>query len=117
LYRLPRSVRYGHNSNVVAQKIFAEGWFETALFTWGWTTGVTAMGIALLRIIDAKNKSHVLDDFAIAYLALVPIEIALIIISPFLVTNEYHVYYMLITITFGLSLLWLSIYNPRVLTK
>ena len=102
---------------VVAQKIFAEGWFETALFTWGWTTGVTAMGIALLRIIDAKNKSHVLDDFAIAYLALVPIEIALIIISPFLVTNEYHVYYMLITITFGLSLLWLSIYNPRVLTK
>lgn len=100
---------------LVAQKIFGTGWFETALFTWGWTTGVIAMGVALLRIIDAKNKDHVLDDFAIAYFALVPIEIALITISPYLIINGYHLHYMLVTITFGLFLLWQSIYNPGVL--
>lgn len=73
------------------------------------------MGVALLRIIDAKNKDHVLDDFAIAYFALVPIEIALITISPYLIINGYHLHYMLVTITFGLFLLWQSIYNPGVL--
>lgn len=62
-------------------------WFERALFTWGWTTGVTAMGIALLRIVDPRNDSDALADFGLVYLFLAPIEIGLLTAAPLLLTS------------------------------
>jgi len=65
-------------------------WFERSLFTWGWITGVTAMGIALLRIVDPNNDSDTLDDFGVGYLFLAPIEIGLLTAAPLLLSQGYE---------------------------
>ena len=63
-------------------RFFKTFWFEKSLFTWGWITGVTALGITLLRIVDPENGSQALNDFALAYLFVVPIEIGLVAFAP-----------------------------------
>ena len=62
-------------------------WFERTIFAWGWWTGTMAMGIALLRIVDPKLSSKAMDDYALAYLPIAPVEIALITFMPILFTN------------------------------
>ena len=57
-------------------------WFERMIFAWGWWTGTMAMGIALLRIVDPKLSSKAMDDYAMAYLPIAPIEILLITFVP-----------------------------------
>ena len=74
---------------VMARKLMKECWFEKALFTWGWFTGTMAMGIALLRGVDPKMRSHCLDDFALAYLFIAPVEICLITFAPVAFVNGY----------------------------
>ena len=46
-----------------------------------------AMAIALLRIVDAEGESHLLDDFAVAYVGFGPIEVALVALAPILVSQ------------------------------
>lgn len=62
-------------------------WFERTIFAWGWWTGTMAMGIALLRIVDPKLKSKAMDDYAMAYLPIAPVEILLITFVPILFAN------------------------------
>lgn len=62
-------------------------WFERTIFAWGWWTGTMAMGIALLRIVDPKLSSKAMEDYALAYLPIAPIEIALITFAPILFAN------------------------------
>lgn len=62
-------------------------WFERTIFAWGWWTGTMAMGIALLRIVDPKSESKAMEDYALAYLPIAPIEIALITLMPILFVN------------------------------
>ncbi|WP_219820318.1 sodium/glutamate symporter [Pseudoclavibacter sp. RFBG4] len=68
-----------------APRLMKDGWFERQLFTWGWATGAVATGIALLRIVDPRMKSRTLEDFSIAYLPVVPVEVAAITFVPLLV--------------------------------
>jgi ESS family glutamate:Na+ symporter len=63
-------------------RFFETFWFEKSLFTWGWITGVTALGITLLRIVDSENGSRALNDFALAYLFVVPVEVGLVAFGP-----------------------------------
>lgn len=65
-----------------AKKMYTTDWFEKAIFAWGWWTGTMAMGIALLRIVDPKNESHSLDNYALAFLPCAPVEIILILSVP-----------------------------------
>lgn len=74
---------------IIGPKVLYSNWFEKAIFTWGWITGVMAMGIALLRIVDPSNESRVLDSFALAYLFIVPLEVGLITIAPQLLIEGY----------------------------
>ena len=74
---------------VMAHKLMKECWFEKALFTWGWFTGTMAMGIALLRVVDPKMRSRCLDDYALAYLFIAPVEICLITFAPVAFVNGY----------------------------
>lgn len=62
-------------------------WFERTIFAWGWWTGTMAMGIALLRIVDPKLSSKAMDDYALAYLPIAPVEILLITFVPILFAN------------------------------
>ena len=66
----------------VGARIHKDYSFEKSIFTWGWFTGTMAMGIALLRITDPDSKSGCLDDYALAYLYIAPVEIALVSLSP-----------------------------------
>jgi ESS family glutamate:Na+ symporter len=90
-------------------------WFEHALFTWGWITGIMAMGIALLRIVDSNNKTRALDHFAFAYLFVVPIEVIMVTLAPQLITRNMEWELLLVTLFIGIILLtyfcWRFIHN------
>ncbi|MDD3300012.1 MAG: sodium/glutamate symporter [Bacteroidales bacterium] len=62
-------------------------WFERSIFAWGWWTGTMAMGIAFIRIVDPKLESKAMDDYAMAYLPIAPIEILIITFVPVLFVN------------------------------
>lgn len=90
---------------VMARKLMKECWFEKALFTWGWFTGTMAMGIALLRVVDPKMKSRCLDSYALAYLFIAPVEIALITFAPLAFVNGYGLIFAGICLVAGLSVI------------
>jgi ESS family glutamate:Na+ symporter len=70
-------------------------WFERTIFAWGWWTGTMAMGIALLRIVDPKLSSKAMEDYALAYLPIAPLEILLITFVPVLFANGMGVWLLL----------------------
>ena len=90
---------------IMARKLMKECWFEKALFTWGWFTGTMAMGIALLRVVDPKMKSRCLDSYALAYLFIAPVEIALITFAPVAFVNGYGLIFASICLVAGLSVI------------
>lgn len=66
----------------VARRTFHNYWFERGIFTFGYATGVVAMGIALLRVVDPKLQSRTLDDYGLAYLPIAVVEIAVLSTLP-----------------------------------
>ena len=72
----------------IGRRIFRNFWFERSIFVYGWNTGVVAMGITLLRIVDPKVKTSTLQDFGLAYVFLSIVEICLITFIPQLVAKE-----------------------------
>lgn len=70
---------------VVAPMMLKNDWADKAVFTWGWATATVALSVLLLRVCDPKQRSHVLDDFAIAYLPCSIGDILLISLVPTLV--------------------------------
>lgn len=83
-------------------------WFERSIFAWGWWTGTMAMGIALIRIVDPKLLSKAMDDYALAYLPIAPIEILLITFVPILFVNGHGLWLMLACLAVSLLLLLLA---------
>ena len=90
---------------VMARKLMKECWFEKAIFTWGWFTGTMAMGIALLRVADPKMRSRCLDNYALAYLFIAPVEISLITFAPVAFLNGYGLVFTGICLAAGLAVL------------
>ncbi|MDA0148989.1 sodium/glutamate symporter [Vibrio sp. LaRot3] len=74
----------------VAPRVIGDDWFEKGIFSWGWLTGTVAMGIALLRIVDPKMRSKVLDDYAIAYVPGSITDIFIISLMPIAMYNGLH---------------------------
>ena len=68
----------------VAPRVMTDSWFEKQLFTWGWATGAVATGVAMLRIVDPKLKSGTMEQFGVAYIPVVPVEIAAVSFVPLL---------------------------------
>ena len=66
----------------IGRKLYHNFWFERSIFIYGWTTGVVAMGIILLRIVDPDFRSKTLEDYSIAYVFISLIELLLISILP-----------------------------------
>lgn len=52
-----------------------ESWFERSIFVYGYATGVFAIGLTLLRVVDPNNKSKTLTDTAIVGPLNTPIEL------------------------------------------
>jgi len=78
---------------IVGRLMQKECWFEKAIFTWGWFTGTMAMGIALLRVVDPDMRSRCLDSYALAYLFIAPVEIALVTFAPMVFTNGWGLWF------------------------
>ena len=74
----------------LSEMTFARMWFENSIFTWGWITGISAMGIALLRMVDPDSDSDALQNFAIAYLAVTPFEVLFLVFFPFFIGQGWH---------------------------
>ncbi|MPM37971.1 hypothetical protein SDC9_84593 [bioreactor metagenome] len=83
-------------------------WFERSIFAWGWWTGTMAMGIALLRIVDPKLESKAMDDYALAYLPIAPVEILIITFVPVLFVNGMGVWLLLGLLVFAAFVLLLA---------
>lgn len=99
---------------IAAKYIFKEYWFEKAMFSWGWFTGTMAMGMALLRIADPDSRSHCVDHYAIAYIFIAPVEIALITFAPIIFTSGYGLLFSSIAVVIGLSLMTYMIHNKKM---
>lgn len=88
-------------------RAFRELWFEKALFTWGWVTGVMAIALALLRVVDPRNESKILDPFAFAYLFVAPLEVGLVAFAPLLIAQGFVWTFATVTAALGFAaLLW-----------
>lgn len=69
----------------IAKRLFHNYWFERGIFVFGWTTGVVAMGVTLLRIVDPDFRSKALEDYGIAYVFISMVELAIVSILPSIV--------------------------------
>ena len=78
----------------IGRKLMKDYWFEKSLFTWGWFTGTMAMGIALLRIADPDMRSRCLENYALAYLFIAPVEICLVTFAPVAFVNGYGLVFL-----------------------
>jgi len=72
-------------SMVICKKLFHNYWFERSIFIYGWSTGVVAMGVTLLRVVDPEFKSGTLEDYGMAYVFISIIEILLVAFLPLFV--------------------------------
>ncbi len=86
---------------IFSKKFFSHYWFEKGIFTWGWTTGTVAMGMALLRIVDPESESKTLDDYGLAYIPIAPVEILLVTFAPILVLNSQGLVFVGLTFAFS----------------
>lgn len=93
----------------IGRRIHRESWFEKSIFTWGWFTGTMAMGLALLRITDPDSRSGCLDDYALAYLYIAPVEIALVTFSPLFFVRGQALLFSLSCLGAGLLILGFSV--------
>lgn len=84
----------------IGQRYFYNFWFERSIFVYGYITGVVAIGILLLRIVDPEMKSNTLDDFGTGYILQSIIEIILVTSIPLIVVT-----YGSIVTGFGLMVL------------
>lgn len=83
-------------------------WFERSIFAWGWWTGTMAMGLALLRIVDPKMQSKVVDDYALAYLPIAPVEILLITFVPVLFVNGFGLWVLLAALALSVVIMLIA---------
>ena len=90
------------------RRLNRKDWFEKSIFAWGWWTGTMAMGIALLRIVDPKQQSKAMDDYALAYLPCAPVEILLITFVPILFSSGNGLWLMLGCLVLSLLIIFLA---------
>lgn len=67
-----------------------DSWFERAIFVFGYSTGVFAIGFILLRIVDPENLSKTLNDTAFAAPFTTPFEMFAWSMGPIMLLNGNH---------------------------
>ncbi|MDP3452733.1 MAG: sodium:glutamate symporter, partial [Bacteroidales bacterium] len=94
---------------ILGRRLCKTYWFERSIFAWGWWTGTMAMGIALIRIVDPKMESKAMDDYALAYLPIAPVEILIITFVPVLFMNGLGIWLLLAALVASLLIVLLAI--------
>lgn len=72
---------------LVGRRLFRNFWFERSIFIFGYITGVVAIGVTLLRIVDPENRSGTLDDFGTAYTLQSVFELFIVTMTPVFVVS------------------------------
>ena len=67
---------------VISKKGFKDFWFERGIFIYGMCTGVAATGILLLRVVDPKYETTILEDIGISMIVMTPIDMAILAMTP-----------------------------------
>lgn len=75
------------DEHVEGRKLFHNFWFERSIFVFGWTTGVVAIGVTLLRIVDPEAKSGTLNDYGYSYTIQSVIEVFIIAMVPIMAVS------------------------------
>ena len=75
---------------VISQRLFHNFWSGRGIFIFGWSPGVPAIGVTLLRVVDPQFRSKTLEDYGMAYVFMSFIEIGLIAVLPSLVVSGYQ---------------------------
>lgn len=101
---------FGIIALLAAYKFLAPGFFRThrveqSIFTWGWSTGTVAMGIALLRVVDPDLKSKTLDYYGIAYVPIGFVDIIIVALAPGLILSGYAWPFALTAVGIGILIL------------
>jgi ESS family glutamate:Na+ symporter len=73
----------------IGRPIFRNFWFERSVFVYGWNTGVVAIGITLLRVVDPRLKTRTLEEFGLAYVIIAFVEIGMLVALPKLVAKGF----------------------------
>jgi ESS family glutamate:Na+ symporter len=73
----------------IGRRIFRNFWFERSVFVYGWNTGVVAIAITLLRVVDPRLKTRTLEEFGLAYVLISFVEIGMLITVPLLVAKGF----------------------------
>lgn len=89
----------------LALSSFKEDSFSKALFTWGWSVGGLVFGLALTKIINPKDNMKIMQQFALTYLLLAPIEISLLLSMPYLVHKGFGLYISVVLLIFATILI------------
>lgn len=71
----------------IGRRLFHNFWFERSIFIYGWITGVVAMGVTLLRIVDPEFKTEALEDYGMAYVFISFIELFIVSVVPLFVAK------------------------------
>ncbi|MCL1994069.1 MAG: hypothetical protein FWG66_14075 [Spirochaetes bacterium] len=69
----------------ISRRLFRKFWFERGIFIYGYTNGVVATGVTLLRVVDPEFRSKTLEDYGTAYALIGIIEVVLISLLPILI--------------------------------
>src|SRR6056297_1302954 len=72
----------------IGRKLFHNFWFERSIFVFGWSTGVVAIGVTLLRIVDPEFRSKTLEDYGMAYVFISFVELFIVSITPIYVLKS-----------------------------
>jgi ESS family glutamate:Na+ symporter len=74
---------------VFARRVFHNFWFERGIFVYGWNTGVVAIGVTLLRVVDPGFKTKTLEDYGFAYVFISLFEIGIVSMAPSFVAEGF----------------------------
>ncbi|MEK5232171.1 sodium/glutamate symporter [Lysinibacillus sp. FSL K6-0232] len=75
---------------IVGPAMNYESWFERSIFVYGYSTGVFAIGLTLLRVVDPNNKSKTLTDTAVVGPLNTPLELFAWSAGPIMLLGGQH---------------------------
>lgn len=74
---------------IIPRKFFKTYWFEKGIYIYGFSSGVVATAVILLRICDPEFRSGILEEFGIALALLSFVDIFTITMAPLAILSGY----------------------------
>jgi glutamate:Na+ symporter, ESS family len=93
----------------IAPRVMQQDSFEKALMTWGWTTGIVAIALALNQAYtDEKKKDVLMQEFALCYILIAPLELLFISVTPLVIAKDmviFELIFILVLVTISYKMI------------